>query len=159
LEGLYPTAPSDAIGLMRDLLSFNPRKRLAAEGGLAHPYVAQFHSEAEELSCDHAVLPTVDDDTKITIDEYRTILYRDVCVKIGSSSKSLKSDSKEKDKKEKKHKKDRDGKEKKGKKKKIKNIVPLILLTQKPIKSIIKRKKKKQRKLRQNKKIWIESPC
>jgi len=123
LDGLYPTAPSDAIALMKDLLSFNPRKRLSAEGGLAHHYVAQFHSEAEELSCDHAVLPTVDDDTKITIEEYRNILYRDVCVKIGSSSKSLKAEpGKEKDKKEKKHKKDRkerpsDGKEKKGKKK------------------------------------------
>jgi len=119
LEGLYPTAPSDAIALMKELLSFNPRKRLSAEGGLAHPYVSQFHSEAEELSCDHAVLPTVDDDTKISIEEYRTILYRDVCVKIGSSSKSLKEGAKEKEKKEKKHKKDRkgDAKEKKGKKK------------------------------------------
>jgi len=104
---------------MKELLSFNPRKRLSAEGGLAHPYVSQFHSEAEELSCDHAVLPTVDDDTKISIEEYRTILYRDVCVKIGSSSKSLKEGAKEKEKKEKKHKKDRkgDAKEKKGKKK------------------------------------------
>ena len=44
LRDMFPTASDDALDLIRNLLHFNPTKRLTAEEALKHPYVAQFHN-------------------------------------------------------------------------------------------------------------------
>jgi mitogen-activated protein kinase 15 len=44
LADMFPNASPQALDLMRRLLKFNPNKRITAEEGLSHPYVAQFHN-------------------------------------------------------------------------------------------------------------------
>ena len=48
LRDVFPTASEDALDLLKNLLHFNPNKRLTAEQALDHPYVAQFHSPEDE---------------------------------------------------------------------------------------------------------------
>jgi len=40
LRDMFPTASDDALDLLKNLLQFNPNKRLSAEQALRHPYVA-----------------------------------------------------------------------------------------------------------------------
>jgi len=40
LKDMFPTASPEALDLMKNLLHFNPNKRLSAEEALRHPYVA-----------------------------------------------------------------------------------------------------------------------
>ncbi|XP_033123707.1 extracellular signal-regulated kinase 2-like isoform X2 [Anneissia japonica] len=74
-EDILPDAPADAIDLLAKLLPFNPDKRLTAEQALAHPYVARFHNPDEEISLDYDVVPPLDDDVQLSINEYREKLY------------------------------------------------------------------------------------
>uniref|UniRef100_S4RYQ1 Mitogen-activated protein kinase 15 n=1 Tax=Petromyzon marinus TaxID=7757 RepID=S4RYQ1_PETMA len=76
LESLLPNAPPNALDLLKRLLVFNPEKRLTAEEALGHPYVAQFHNPQTELAVDYDVVP-VDDDTRLSVAEYRNKLYED----------------------------------------------------------------------------------
>ncbi|XP_061424827.1 extracellular signal-regulated kinase 2-like isoform X3 [Lethenteron reissneri] len=75
LESLLPNAPPNALDLLKRLLVFNPEKRLTAEEALSHPYVAQFHNPQTELAVDYDVVPPVDDDTRLSVAEYRNKLY------------------------------------------------------------------------------------
>ncbi|CAM9654673.1 unnamed protein product [Lampetra planeri] len=75
LESLLPNAPPNALDLLKRLLVFNPEKRLTAEEALGHPYVAQFHNPQTELAVDYDVVPPVDDDTRLSVAEYRNKLY------------------------------------------------------------------------------------
>nr|XP_006635985.1 PREDICTED: mitogen-activated protein kinase 15 [Lepisosteus oculatus] len=72
---LPPSVPPDALDLLQKLLVFNPDKRLTAEEALAHPYVSRFHSPAKEPSLDYDVVLPVDDDTQLSVAEYRNKLY------------------------------------------------------------------------------------
>ena len=47
------------------LLQFNPDKRITAEEALAHPYVAQFHNEADEPSHPTPITIPIDDNHKV----------------------------------------------------------------------------------------------
>jgi len=40
LRDMFPTASEDALDLLKNLLQFNPNKRLTADQALQHPYVA-----------------------------------------------------------------------------------------------------------------------
>lgn len=75
LEEMIPTAPPDGIDLLRKLLQFNPDKRLTAEQALTHPFVARFHNPKEEPAMDYDVIPALDDDVQLTVEEYRVKLY------------------------------------------------------------------------------------
>ena len=75
LEEMIPTAPPDGIDLLRKLLQFNPDKRLTAEQALTHPFVARFHNPEEEPAMDYDVIPALDDDVQLTVEEYRVKLY------------------------------------------------------------------------------------
>lgn len=75
LDDLMPTVPPDAIDLLKRLLHFNPDKRLTAEQALSHPYVAKFHNPDEEPSLDYDIVPPLDDDVQLSVEEYRIKLY------------------------------------------------------------------------------------
>lgn len=78
LRSILPSAPEDAIDLIKKLLYFNPSKRLTAEQVLKHPYVAQFHNPAEEPNCTMRINIPIDDNQKFSIREYRNKLYQDI---------------------------------------------------------------------------------
>ena len=74
-KDLLPDAPADALDLLKNLLQFNPDKRLSAEEALLHPYIAKFHNPSEEIMLTYDVIPPVDDDIQLSVAEYRTKLY------------------------------------------------------------------------------------
>ena len=75
LEELVPNASPDALDLLKLFLQFNPDKRLTAEEALRHPYVAKFHKPEDESFLLYDVVPPVDDDVQLTVNEYRDKLY------------------------------------------------------------------------------------
>ena len=75
LDDSIANAPSDALDLLKLLLQFNPEKRLTAEEALSHPYVAKFHKPDEESFLSYDIVPPVDDDVQLTVQEYREKLY------------------------------------------------------------------------------------
>ena len=75
---MFPTAPDDALDLLRNLLHFNPSKRLSAEQALRHPYIAQFHNPEDEPVCTRRINIPIDDNQKFSIREYRNKLYADI---------------------------------------------------------------------------------
>ena len=66
LTRLFPTASEEAADLLARLLHFNPSKRITAAEALAHPYVAQFHSPAEEPSAPGVITISIDDNVKVS---------------------------------------------------------------------------------------------
>ena len=68
-----PTPITISIGLQ-----FNPQKRITCEEALAHPFVAEFHVPAEEISCSGVISISIDDNHKYSIADYRAQLYEDI---------------------------------------------------------------------------------
>jgi len=87
LQAMYPQASPEALDILKQMLQFNPNKRLTAEEALEHPYVAQFHNPAEEPSCEKEIKIAIDDDKKFTIEDYRTHLYNNIVAKRKESKK------------------------------------------------------------------------
>jgi len=69
---------SDGIDLIKQLLVFNPEKRPSAESCLKHPYVVRFNSKKDnkDLNLGYNVIPPINDDVQLTVDEYRQRLYK-----------------------------------------------------------------------------------
>ena len=61
LRDVFPTASDDALDLLKNLMQFNPSKRLTAEQSLKHPYVAQFHNPDDEPICTRKINIPIDD--------------------------------------------------------------------------------------------------
>lgn len=78
LEALLPGAPPDGLDLLRRLLVFDPRARLSAHEALAHPYVAAFACPADEPCAPRPARAPLDDNTKLSVAEYRDSLYAHV---------------------------------------------------------------------------------
>eukprot|EP00891_Asterochloris_glomerata_P004068 jgi/Astpho2/4068/e_gw1.00063.109.1_t len=75
---LFPNASPEAADLMSKLLHFNPNKRISAAEALKHPYVAQFHNEADEPSAPGIITIPIDDNHKYEMADYRKKLYNDI---------------------------------------------------------------------------------
>lgn len=78
LEDCFPDAPASALDLLKQLLQFNPLKRISAEEALEHPYVRQFHNPDDEPVCDHIITIPIDDNTKYSVEDYREKVYNEV---------------------------------------------------------------------------------
>ena len=61
LRDLFPSASEEALDMIKNLLVFNPGKRLSAEQALQHPYVAQFHNPDDEPVCTKKINIPIDD--------------------------------------------------------------------------------------------------
>lgn len=72
---LGSNVPSDALDLINQLLVFNPHKRLKAEGALDHDYVSRFHDPLQEISMPSTVTIPLNDDIRLSVDDYRNKLY------------------------------------------------------------------------------------
>merc|ERR1712099_73311 len=59
-------------------MQFNPNKRPTAKEALRHPYVVQFHNPDDEFDCDQPIRIPIDDNTKLTVQDYRDRLYNEV---------------------------------------------------------------------------------
>lgn len=110
LRSIFTNAPDDALDLFEKLIRFNPDKRITAEEALKHEYVAQFHNEEDEPVCKKKIVIPIDDNTKFSIQEYRSKLYNLILSpqpkkkKKSSSSSSSSSSTKDKTKHKKKEK-------------------------------------------------------
>jgi len=78
LSEIFPKATEEARDLLRRLLMFNPEKRITADDALKHPWLAQFHNEAEEPVHTGNIELVIDDNKKFPIAEYRSTLYNDI---------------------------------------------------------------------------------
>jgi len=81
LSEMFPSATKEALELMKFCLQFNPSKRISAKDGLRHAYVVQFHNPEDEWECDRVIKIPIDDNTKLTVQDYREKLYADVLKK------------------------------------------------------------------------------
>lgn len=52
LRAMFPSASDNAIDFLERTLTFCPRKRATAEELLAHPYLAAYHDEEDEPTCE-----------------------------------------------------------------------------------------------------------
>merc|ERR1719276_695757 len=78
LTEMFPSASSEALDLMRLCLQFNPAKRISAKEALRHPFVVQFHNPEDEFECGRTLRMPLDDNTKLTVADYRDRLYDEV---------------------------------------------------------------------------------
>ena len=81
LRDLLPSASPEAIDLIRQCLHFNPNKRVSAHQALKHPYVLQFSNPAEEKICTRPIRIAIDDNIKLTVQDYRERLYNEIVKK------------------------------------------------------------------------------
>ncbi|XP_072855677.2 mitogen-activated protein kinase 15 isoform X1 [Pogona vitticeps] len=85
-EDLLPSStPPQALDLLKQLLVFNPEKRLTAEEALEHPYVQRFHCPSKEPALDHSVVLPLDDDVQLSVAEYRNKLYEMILARKASN--------------------------------------------------------------------------
>lgn len=63
------------IDLLQKMLVINPKKRMTIEEILSHEVVKPFHKVEEEVECKKEIRTSVDDNTKLTVDEYRKFVY------------------------------------------------------------------------------------
>jgi mitogen-activated protein kinase 15 len=75
---LFPAASLDAVDLIRLSMHFNPTKRASAAALLKHPYVVEFHKPEEEQDCKNVISIPLDDNKKLTVQDYRDRLYNEV---------------------------------------------------------------------------------
>eukprot|EP00300_Choanocystis_sp_HF-7_P023818 c2519_g1_i1.p1 GENE.c2519_g1_i1~~c2519_g1_i1.p1 ORF type:complete len:598 (-),score=143.70 c2519_g1_i1:112-1905(-) len=71
----FPSAPLDALDLLRKLIVFDPTKRLDIDGALNHRYVAKFRQLDTEITLSGPVALAVDDNKQLNIKQYQRILF------------------------------------------------------------------------------------
>jgi mitogen-activated protein kinase 15 len=72
-----PKASLDALDLVRQLLQFDPDKRISAANAIDHPFLAGFRT-GDEPVCNKIMRLGVDDNLKLKPDEYQTLLYQEL---------------------------------------------------------------------------------
>merc|ERR1719159_574608 len=81
LNEMFPAASPEALDMLRLCMQFNPNKRVSATTALRHPYCVQFHNPEDEYECDRTIRIPIDDNTKLTVQDYRERLYNEVTKK------------------------------------------------------------------------------
>jgi mitogen-activated protein kinase 15 len=85
---LFSSEGKEALDLLRRLLTFSPSTRMTVDEALRHPYVKSFHCAADEINCNRIIRLPVDDNTKLSLKEYREAIYKDISEKTRSNKRS-----------------------------------------------------------------------
>mmetsp|Transcript_35810 Transcript_35810/g.36509 ORF Transcript_35810/g.36509 Transcript_35810/m.36509 type:complete len:366 (+) Transcript_35810:162-1259(+) len=76
---VFPTATQEARDFIRESFHFNPELRASSDAFLRHVYVAEFHNEEEEPVYPYGPIRLpIDDNTKLTAQQYRDRLYQEI---------------------------------------------------------------------------------
>lgn len=63
------------VDLLQKILVFNPKKRITIQEILEHEVVKEFHKPEQEVCCEKEISTSIDDNKKVTVDEYRRLVY------------------------------------------------------------------------------------
>lgn len=85
---LFSGEGKDALDLLRKLLTLSPATRISVDEALKHPYVKNFHCAADEIACNRIIRLPVDDNTKLSLKEYREAIYKDISEKTRGNKRS-----------------------------------------------------------------------
>jgi mitogen-activated protein kinase 15 len=72
----FSNCSADAIDLIARTLSFNPDKRPTMLEVLKHPYLKEFYSKQEIVESESKIRIEVDDNQKLSLKEYRALIYK-----------------------------------------------------------------------------------
>ncbi|CAE7422613.1 erkB [Symbiodinium microadriaticum] len=76
---MIPNAGTESLDFIKECMQFNPDARPSSIELLRHVYVAEFHNEDEEPVYPHGPLRLpIDDNTKLTAQQYRDRLYEEI---------------------------------------------------------------------------------
>ncbi|CAD8094567.1 unnamed protein product [Paramecium sonneborni] len=75
---VFSQESDDTLSFLKNLLVFNPQKRLTVEQALAHTYMAEFAGSEEETVIDFPIQTFMDDNVQYSIEEYMTALYQHI---------------------------------------------------------------------------------
>ncbi|XP_032594321.1 extracellular signal-regulated kinase 7 isoform X2 [Drosophila grimshawi] len=87
LDELIPYCCDDAMSLIKSLLVLDPDGRLTAKESIAHPYVLRFRSSSATLELRTEVKPTLNDDIRYCVNDYRTRLYEMIAPELRASAR------------------------------------------------------------------------
>jgi mitogen-activated protein kinase 15 len=82
---LVPCAGEDCMDLICRMLEFDPDKRVSIEEILTHPYLAEFYNKQELLPAKDKIKIPIDDNQRLSLKEYRNIIYEEIRKKNKSS--------------------------------------------------------------------------
>lgn len=72
----FPNCPQDAMDIISKCLSFNPEKRPTMLEIIKHPYLKEFYNKQEVIDAPGKIRVEVDDNTKLSLKEYRALIYK-----------------------------------------------------------------------------------
>ena len=84
LSQILSSCPAEALDMLRLLLQINVDRRMSAEQGLEHPYVAEFHNADDEPKCSIDASALLDDNKLFTTQEYISEIEADVSERMGA---------------------------------------------------------------------------
>lgn len=81
LSDIFPRAPEDLLDFLRKCFQFNPNKRPWVDQLLTHPFLSQFHDPSSEPECQKTIRIPLDDNIKLTVNDYRNRICESVIKK------------------------------------------------------------------------------
>jgi mitogen-activated protein kinase 15 len=76
LADMFPKASPDMLDFLKRCFRFNPNKRPSAIDLLQHPLFSRFHDSKKEPSAPTAIRIALDDNIKLSADDYRKHIYQ-----------------------------------------------------------------------------------
>ena len=78
LEKILPSANPDAVDLLKQMLTFNPNKRITVDQALNHPYLAEVAGSDETITCP-SPFNFCDDEQNLDAEDLRELVWKEIC--------------------------------------------------------------------------------